>query len=578
MLGTPRLLTPCSSIATFGPFCPTTAFNATDRIKTSAKAKLRLDTKEGLFGEIEGRHPIVPGQLDQSEVYRRITTTDPDELMPQPKSGKSPLAAADRLDQESGSNKAPSGKDIGLIFLRPARRFRWCGSVLAPQNPIDHFVLARLEAEGLHPSPEADPRTLIRRLSFDLTGLPPTPEEVAAFSKDKSPHAYEKLVDRLLASPHYGERMAMHWLDLVRYADTDGFHADNYRSVFPYRDYVIRAFNDNMPFDRFTVEQIAGDLLPNATMTRRVASTYNRLYRTTEGGAQPKEYLAKYSADRVRTTSTVWLGSTVGCAECHDHKFDPFTAKDFYSLAAFFADLKEQGVGKPEGGFVLNDAQAVELKRLDSEIPRWQEVLDTPTPALNSAQAQWEQRWASQPPPHLSQWQAIGPFHAESFDAAYATVFDPEKEIDLAKSYRDGKLKWKARPEWEDGKVHGDLKGENAATYLYRTITAGTAQPLSLALGSDDSIKVWLNGKEVLAHHVSRGVAPDQENVTVQLQAGENKLLMKIVNGSSGYGFYFKPGASAPENIAGILKVAAQERTEKQKRRTDQVKLSLDHA
>lgn len=533
--------------------------------KDKRKAKLRLDTKEGLFGEIEGRHPIVPGQLDQSEVYRRITTTDPDELMPQPKSGKvlSPqqIALIKRWIEQGAKWEGhwayipPTRPPVPLV-----RKRSW------PQNPIDHFVLARLEAEGLHPSPEADPRTLIRRLSFDLTGLPPTPEEVAAFSKDKSPHAYEKLVDRLLASPHYGERMAMHWLDLVRYADTDGFHADNYRSVFPYRDYVIRAFNDNMPFDRFTVEQIAGDLLPNATMTERVASTYNRLYRTTEeGGAQPKEYLAKYSADRVRTTSTVWLGSTVGCAECHDHKFDPFTAKDFYSLAAFFADLKEQGVGKPEGGFVLNDAQAVELKRLDSEIPRWQEVLDTPTPALNSAQAQWEQRWASQPPPHLSQWQAIGPFHAESFDAAYATVFDPEKEIDLAKSYRDGKLKWKARPEWEDGKVHGDLKGENAATYLYRTITAGTAQPLSLALGSDDSIKVWLNGKEVLAHHVSRGVAPDQENVTVQLQAGENKLLMKIVNGSSGYGFYFKPGASAPENIAGILKVAAQERTEKQK-------------
>src|SRR5205085_3994386 len=195
------------------------------------------------------------------------------------------------------------------------------------------------------PSPEADKRTLLRRLSLDLIGLPPTPEEVRAFLADNSPAAYERQVDRLLKSPHYGERMAAPWLDVVRFADTVGYHGDQNQNVFPYRDYVIDSFNRNKPFDRFTTEQLAGDLLPGAGDEQLVATGFNRLNMVTrEGGAQPKEYLAKYAADRVRTVSATWLGSTMGCCECHDHKFDPFSTKDFYSLAAFFADVKQWGV------------------------------------------------------------------------------------------------------------------------------------------------------------------------------------------------------------------------------------------
>src|SRR5581483_2421045 len=191
-------------------------------------------------------------------------------------------------------------------------------------TPIDRFIVARLEEEGLAPSPPADKRTLLRRLSFDLIGLPPTPAELDAFIADHGPDAYEKQVDRLLGSKHFGERIALYWLDLVRYADTGGYHSDNHRDVTLYRDYVIDAFNDNMPFDRFTREQLAGDLLPNATESQRIASGYNRLLMTTEeGGAQAKEYAAKYAADRVRNASAVWLGLTLGCTECHDHKFDP---------------------------------------------------------------------------------------------------------------------------------------------------------------------------------------------------------------------------------------------------------------
>jgi hypothetical protein len=217
------------------------------------------------------------------------------------------------------------------------------GKKTAPRNWIDNFILARLERERLDPSREADARSLVRRLHFDLAGLPPTPEVVEAFCNDKSPNAYEELVDRLLASEHYGERMAMYWLDLVRYADTVGYHGDQDHHASPYRDYVIDAFNQNMPFDRFTREQLAGDLLPRATTDQKIATCYNRLLQTShEGGVQPKEYLAIYAADRVRNLSAVWMGATVGCAQCHDHKFDPFTSRDFYSLAAFFADVDEE--------------------------------------------------------------------------------------------------------------------------------------------------------------------------------------------------------------------------------------------
>src|SRR6185369_11127319 len=216
----------------------------------------------------------------------------------------------------------------------------------------------------------------IRRVTFDLTGLPPSPDEIAAFLNDKSDSAYEKVVDRLLASPRYAEKQSMHWLDAVRYADTCGFHGDNPLPAWPYRDYVLKSFRENKPFDAFTREQIAGDLIPDATVEQRVASAYNRLNRTSaEGGLQPKEYLAKYAADRVRTVSAVWLGSTVGCAECHDHKFDPFTARDFYSMKAFFADIKETGLvpdrGKTAWGALMPLAtpeQDAKLKKLRDEL------------------------------------------------------------------------------------------------------------------------------------------------------------------------------------------------------------------
>ncbi len=211
------------------------------------------------------------------------------------------------------------------------------------KNWIDQFVLSRLRKNGLQPSAEADRATLLRRLYLDLIGLPPSPEEVDAFVSDDSPNAYQNVVDRLLDSKHFGERLAIYWLDLVRFADTVGYHGDQDHNISPYRDWVINALNENMPFDQFTRQQLAGDLIPNSTLNQKIASGYNRLLQTShEGGVQPKEYRAIYAADRVRNLSAVWMAATVGCAQCHDHKYDPYTSKDFYSLAAFFADINDE--------------------------------------------------------------------------------------------------------------------------------------------------------------------------------------------------------------------------------------------
>jgi len=533
--------------------------------KDKRKAKLRLDTHDGLFDAIKDRRPIVPGKPDQSEMFRRITSTDPDELMPKSGSGKTlsvrQIALIKRWIEEGAKWE---GHWAYITPIRPA--VPNTGKSSWPVNPIDKFILSRLEIESLHPSREADKRTLIRRLSFDLDGLPPTVAEVEAFDSDKRPQAYEELVDRLLASPHFGERMAIYWLDAVRYADTDGFHADNYRSVYPYRDYIIEAFNTNMPFDRFTIEQIAGDLLPQASRAQKIASTYNRLNRTTEeGGSQAKEYLAKYAADRVRTTSTAWMGSTMACCECHDHKFDPFQTRDFYSFEAFFADIKEQGVGKPESIPVPDESQSAQIKKLDDKITGLQRILDTSTPELEASQSKWEQKLADEPPLQFGEWHSIGPFKADSFEAAFKKSFEPETDPDLSRTYQEGKLKWVPQPGWEDGKLHGELTGENSANYLFRTIKVDTARPLMLSLGSDDGIKVWINGKAIHLNKVTRALAADQDKVTIQLQAGENKVLMKIVNASGGSGFYFNAGDALPEKTRMILTIATQERGKKQK-------------
>jgi len=305
----------------------------------SRKAGLRLVDRESAMEELEsGFTAIVPGSRDDSEMWLRIT--DPEDPMP-PAREHNELSAkqVEVLGRwiEEGAEFAPHWAYVNPEPSEvPVTAHDW------PAASIDHYILAQLQAVGLEPAPDADDTTLIRRLHLDLSGLPPEPDRIAEFTNESGEEAYLEQVNRLLASPHFGERLASFWLDLVRYADTVGYHGDQDHAITPYRDWVIKAFNDNLPFDQFTAEQLAGDLLPNATMNQKIASGYNRLLQTShEGGVQKKEYLAKYSADRVRNVSNAWLGATMGCSECHDHKYDPFTQKDFYSLAAFFADVND---------------------------------------------------------------------------------------------------------------------------------------------------------------------------------------------------------------------------------------------
>ena len=394
------------------------------------KADLRLDTRDGALADLDGVSAVVPGKPSESELVARITTDDEDDLMPPPDSGKQLDAAQKALLQRWIADGAEY--DLHWAYkpvARPAPPRVKNGSFVL--NDIDRFVLAKLRGKGHEPAPESDRRTLIRRLSFDLTGLPPTWEQVQAFVTDLSPHAVGKLVDRLLASPQYGERMAVFWLDLVRYADTMGYHSDNEQTKPLYREYVIDAFNDNLPFDQFTREQLAGDQLPGSTRRQLIASGYNRLNMTTrEGGSQPKEYIAIYLGDRVRNVSGVWMATTLGCTECHDHKFDPFTSRDFYSLGAFFSDLEETPVGPQKYTPLPTTEQQAKVDKLKKQIPVLEAILNNQTPALDDALASWELEQAERIEPEPSiEADANGAVPAVSAGKPIADPAAPPKKI-----------------------------------------------------------------------------------------------------------------------------------------------------
>ena len=394
--------------------------------QSKREANLRFDTLEGATADLGGYQAIVPGKPNESELVKRISANG-DEAMP----------PVDHPKQLSPEEKQTLTKWIEQgapwqahwAYTTPVRHPAPNLSGEQPQATsfIDAFVLAKLQTNGLGLSPEADRRSLLRRLSFDLIGLPPTVDELRDFEDDHSADAYESQVDRLLRSPHFGERLAIYWLDLVRYADTVGYHGDQDVSISPYRDYVINAFNDNMPFDQFTREQLAGDLLDKPTQWQQVASGYNRLgMMSAEGGVQPEEYLAKYAADRVRNASTVWMGSTLGCAECHDHKFDPFTSKDFYRFAAFFADITERGLysgANRDGNWgpfvkvadVGFEEQAAPIR---SRIAELQTLVSTTTSSLDSSREIWEQAQRQL----LKHWQSLVPSTAKARHKTKLTI------------------------------------------------------------------------------------------------------------------------------------------------------------
>ena len=332
------------------------------------KAGLRLDLRDtALKPAKSGAIAIIPGDPQKSELIQRLTTEDPDELMPPPKTHKKLSQKQRELLRDWILQGAPYQKHWAFVPLSPVtppsvQKTPWI------RNPVDQFILKRLEKEGLAPAPEAQKETLLRRLSLDLTGLPPSPAELDTFLADSSPSAYESAVDRLLASPHFGERMAVDWLDAARFADTNGYQVDRNRELWAWRDWVIEAFNRNLPFDQFTIEQLAGDLLPNPTLQQRIATGFHRNHMINEeGGVIADEFLAEYTADRVETTASVWLAQTFNCARCHDHKYDPFTQRDFYSLKAFFHNITEKGIGNYGATFRLSSPPLIKLPTLEQQ-------------------------------------------------------------------------------------------------------------------------------------------------------------------------------------------------------------------
>lgn len=591
------------------------------------KAKLRLDMQEGALGERGGYPVIVPGQADKSELVARITSGDETEVMPPPAFGKSLTKEQIAVLRQWIEEGAAWEEHWSFQPLkRPAVPEVEPAQAEAVRNPIDHFIIARLQREHLEPAPEADRATLLRRVTFDLTGLPPSVEEVDAFLSDPSPDAYEKVVDRLLASPRYGEHRARYWLDAARYGDTHGLHLDNYREMWPYRDWVVRAYNENKPFDEFVIEQLAGDLLDDPTDDQLVATGFNRCHvSTSEGGSIEEEVHVRNVVDRVVTTGSVLMGLTLDCTRCHDHKFDPLTMNDFYSLSAYFNSLDGPALDgnrkDPKPVLEVPSAeQRAEEARLNAVITLHDSKLKGDWPEVDALQAAWEKalresmasepRWlevrnftaASLEAPYLEAegleadvleteafkasqfkaerleaknvsaqgfkavsvkigtvagdggaadrpaaialgpWHSLGPFN-DNERYLRSRKHGPEgRSIQLEEEFETEtgeKLKWRKRADYADGKAHTDLPGDQAANFLYRKILSPREQTISISLGSDDGIRVYLNNRQLLNQLVQRGVQPDQEQLELPLKAGENHLLLKILNFGGGSGYYF---------------------------------------
>ncbi len=693
------------------------------------KAGLRFDEGDTAYtASKSGEIAIVPGDVDASAMIKRITTSDASDKMPPESFGKTLTAKQIELLKKW---VAQGGKmEKHWAFVAPvAHEVPAVQHNDAVRNPIDNFVIARLERDGLAPAPEAEKTTLLRRVTLDLTGLPPTRDEVEQFVSDTSPDAYEKAVDRIMASPHYGEQMARYWLDVARYADTNGYHVDNERYMWRWRDWVIDAYNKNQPFDQFTIEQLAGDLLPKPTTEQQIATGFNRNHMITfEGGVIPEEYRVAYVVDRVNTTGTVWMGLTVGCAQCHDHKFDPLTMKDFYQFYGLFNSVPEQGSDGAKGNSVpfmkapLPD-QKIAIDAVQGEIDTVLASTRRPVADIDAAQAAWEKttgekvraRWQtldpatvtsaggatlkemydrsviaegtnpekdtyeftvpidltdftairlealtdeslpgkgagraensnfvlteleveiapasdpekfdrvwfaaanadySQPkfdvlqavdgnaetgwavdgetkkeartavfatikpygyaggsvlrvrmkqdskfaghnigrfrlalttdksmaPAEFGTWYMNGPFIAADGKTAYETAYEPEQGVDINATYEDKRAKWVKMSSLKDGEAQ-TLSGDVASTYLYRTITAPSARTIKFGVGTNDAVKIWVNGQVVLDNNVQRALAVDQDIVTAQLVEGENKLLMKVVNYGNAYQYAFR--------------------------------------
>ncbi len=483
-----------------------------------AAAGLRLDISDGPI-----KHGvIVPKSPSKSRLLNRVSEKNPAYRMPPADSGVKPLTEAQikilRAWIAAGAKYEKHWSYIPpkMPALPAVSNPKWC------RNLIDRFVLAKLDEEGLKPEPEADKDTLAMRAAQTLTGLPPSAALLREFREDTQPGAYERFVDKLLASPEYGEHEARYWLDAVRYGDTHGLQLDNERGVYPYRDWVVRAFNQDLPFTKFVLWQLAGDLLPNPTTEQLIATGYVRMNLTSnEGGAIPEEFLARNTFDRVETTSTVMLGMTMTCARCHDHKYDPIKQKDYFGLYAFFNSTADAPL---DGNITLpppfmkapTPEQETQLKGLTAQINALRDAVDLKTV---------EQAFDSRKTPVLSgrNWQISPVYQATNFDEAFERIEAPES----------GKVDWKAF-DFVPGKASAGIIGKNnASVYVRGTVTSPEEAYVTLGISSDDAVKVWLNGKLIHALKVGRGVDQAIDNVTGHFIKGDNELLVKVVNGVS---------------------------------------------
>ncbi len=479
-------------------------------------ADLRLDTREGAFAQRQNGSPVIPGDFNTSLLYKRITHQN--EVLRMPPSHSKKELTEDQIEilkswieQGASWDQHWSFKAVKRPEPPGVENEGWASS------PLDRFVLARLEKEGLTPAPEADKRTLARRVALDITGLPPDPGTLESFLTDTSERAYEKLVDRLLESKHWGEHRGRYWLDAARYGDTHGIHIDNYREMWPYRDWVIQAFNDNKPFDEFTVEQIAGDLLPNPTLDQLVATGFHRCNITTnEGGVIPEEYEAIYAKDRADTTGTVFLGLTVGCATCHDHKFDPIRQREFYSLTAFFRNTTQYVM---DGN--LSDPPPILVVPSDNDRDRWHEIRREAV----ETEAQLENRAASVDKT-FSEWLASGEHRSldaplEKSAELLALNVDDAPSIDLQGDRKNIAL--------HQGLVVGKGPAENQPALRFGKESWTELPPLSLDNGTPFSIALWVYQPKVVGAVVIAGqYDPDDHFRGWSIAVSERQVTFKM--------------------------------------------------
>ncbi|MEO2028085.1 MAG: PSD1 and planctomycete cytochrome C domain-containing protein [Fuerstiella sp.] len=550
--------------------------------KNKLKGALLLDSRDGSRKGGESGPAVVPGKPDESLLLSALTHDSfkmppkgklPDELIghfrkwiemgaPDPREGEAVVASSE-IDIKAGQQHwafqplaQPTPPEVADIT--------WV------RTPVDQFVRAQQQLAGMTPNNIADPRTLIRRAYFDLIGLPPQPEDVEKFvleASTDSAGAYERLIDGLLANEHFGERWARHWLDVTRFAESNGYAFDGDRpNAWHYRDFVIRALNSDTPYNEFVRLQIAGDLLTdvNVQTTDEALSAVNKIAATgllvagtyTTQQTQKERERSRYEQldDIVSTLGTTMLGLTVGCSRCHSHKFDPLPQFDYYRLTSCFADVgfADTGINMQPEAFQKAKADydaahtplvaartTYEQQQLPAHLQTWIAAATAETPVAASI---------AKPTITPDVWHHSGPFPAEDFNKAYEQAFEPETAVDLAATYLDGKVKWTPQPDWKDATIHNTLVGDNSANYLFRMIESSEDQAVSLSLGRDDAIKVWVNGEQVLANLTSGGVVAGQDTVQAKLKKGRNQLLMKIVNGGGPSGFYFAatPAVSVP--------------------------------